>query len=236
MKSLIFTCLIFFLSFHSSSGQNHIKINGLKANTIDKKARKQGEWLFFDRAGNLKMSCIYKDDEIVSPLFFYENNDTAFIRFPLKNRSEDFIVFENNKQYTGSIVNTSDSTSTAEIDPDSTLNDLVINKIKKYKSITLEPVYQFAQKRMIDYIAAAFTSSNFTFNKPLHPLITISSSGIVKNVEFPVAKNNLSEAEERELYFIYSNMPRWQPFFVNNKAVSVKVTLSNNATLTVDSF
>jgi hypothetical protein len=236
MKYAVCLVFILFFCFHSSIGQNFITVKGLKVNAIDKKKRKQGEWLFFDRAGDLRISCTYRDNEIISPVLFYENNDTAFIRFPLKDDTEDFIFYENNKAYTGSIIHTSDSTSAIELDPDSTLNNQIISKIKKYKSLILDPLYHFGKQRMIDYIAAAFTGSNFTFNKPLHILVTISSSGFVTEVEFPADKNNLSGDEQRELYIIYSNMPRWQPFFVNNKAVSVKVMLSNNSTLTVDSY
>ena len=57
-----------------------------------------------------------------------------------------------------------------------------VNEIKKFKSISIKPVYYFAQKKMIDYLSAGFSSSNIIFNKPINVLLTISSSGLVTHV------------------------------------------------------
>ncbi len=86
---------------------------------------------------------------------------------------------------------------------------------------------------MVDYISASFSSSKFIFNKSLHVVLTISSSGLITNAEFPKDKNTLSGDEERELYWIYSTMPRWQPLFYHNKVQDVKVSLTNNLTLSI---
>ncbi len=235
MLKLLFSFIISF-SILTLKAQSDIKINSTKANHLDKQKRKQGDWLFFDKFGNIQLSCVFKNDSCISPLVFYENSDTVFVRFPIVDSKESFVLYQNKKIYFGDFIHTSDTTSIIEIEPDSTLNDNIILEIKKYQRFEIAPIYYFAQKKMIDYTSASFTSSNFIFNKPLNVLLTISSSGLITNVEFPRDKNNLSGDEERELHWIYSTMPRWQPFFYNNKVQEVKVMLSNNSTLSVLSF
>ena len=146
------------------------------------------------------------------------------------------MLYKNKKRYLGSFIQRSDSSSVIQIEPDSTLSESIIADIKKYQSISVNPVYYFHQKKLADYMSASLHSSRFVFNKPLNVLLTINSSGIVTNVEFPKDKNNLDVDEESELYWIYSTMPRWQPFFYKNKVIPVQILLSNNTTLSTMSF
>jgi hypothetical protein len=218
------------------NAQSDIKIGNIKANHVDKQKRKQGEWIFFDNEGFIRMSCVYKDDHCISPIIFYENTDTAFVKLPVKDSIESFIFYKNGKKYFGDFIHTSDSTSRIEVDPDQALTDSMVADIEKYQAVTIRPVYFFAQQKMRNFLSAAYSSSRFVFNKPLNILLTISSSGFVTNVEFIQDKSSLSADEETELYRIYSKMPRWQPFFVGNKTRAVKMQLTNNATLSIISF
>lgn len=72
--------------------QSHIKLGNLKINYVDKQKNKQGEWIFFDQFGNIKMSCVFKDDVCVSPQVFYENKDTAFVLLKISDSTEAFVL------------------------------------------------------------------------------------------------------------------------------------------------
>jgi hypothetical protein len=220
-------------NFQLLNAQSDIKINGFKINHLDKQKRKQGEWVFFDKEGFVQMSCVFRDDSCISPLIFYEDSDTAFVKFSAVNEAEDFIVYDKSQKIMGNFVFPYDSTSRIEIEPGSPLTEKMTMRIKKYRDISIEPLYYFSQKKLIDYMSASFTSSRFMFNKPLNVLITISSAGLISDVEFPRDKNNLTSDEEKELHWIYSTMPRWQPFFHKGKTRPVKLLLSNNSTLSV---
>lgn len=235
LLKLLFFCLAT-CSLLTLKAQSDIKVGKGKANRIDKQKRKQGEWIFFDRQGNIRMSCIFENDKCISPIIFYENTDTVFIKYPIKDSIEVFSVHKNGKRYLGNFVHISDSTSNIELDPDPTPTDDIVAIIKKYQNVLIGPVYFFGQQPLIDFASAAFTGSRFVFNKPLHVLLTISSSGFVTNVEFPKDKNNLSADEETELYRIYSKMPRWQPLFFKNATRPAKVIIANNANLSIMSF
>ena len=219
------------LNVVSSKAQSDIKINGLKINHLDKHKKKQGEWIFFDKLGFVRMSCSFKDDKTISPQIFYENGDTTFIRLVTSDSTEAFVLYKNQNKYFGNFLQTSDTTSIIEVDADIVINETIIRDIKRYQNLQIDPIYFFAQKKIIDYISASFTSSNIIFNKPLNILLTINTSGLVTHVEFPRDKNNLSDTEERELHWIYSTMPRWQPFFLKNKTQEVKIMFTNNSTL-----
>jgi hypothetical protein len=202
-------------------------------NYVDKLKKKQGEWIFFDQWGNIKMSCVFKDDIGVGTQVFYENKDTAFVQLKTSDTTHAFVLHKNHQKYYGNFIKTSDSTSTIEVDAETLSNPLVVLEIKKYEDLVMPPIYFFAQQKMKDFMSASFSSSNFIFNKPLQVLLTISTAGFVTNVEFPKGNNNLTGDEERELYWIYSKMPRWQPYFYRNSTKEVKVLLTNNATLSV---
>lgn len=212
----------------SSLAQNTIKWNGGKFNYLDKDKKKQGSWVFFDENGYVRLSCEYENDKIISPIFFYENSDTVFVRFPKKGDVETFIAYDKDEPIPGNFVYTSDSTFNVELETDAAPGKHIIQLISKYQKMEIEPVYMFGQKKMKDYLHANFSASNFVFNKKINAVLTISPSGIVSDVEFPKDKNDLSANEERELYVIYSKMPRWQPFFQEAGTKSVKVLITEN--------
>lgn len=223
-------------TFSIVKAQSDIKVGAHKANHIDRQKRKQGEWLFFDNEGNIRMTCVFENDKCVSPIIFYENTDTIFIKYPMNDSIEVFSVHTNGKRYLGNFVHTSDSTSNIEVDPEPVPSDDVIAIIKKYQNVLIEPNYFFTQQKLKDYASAAFSGSRFIFNKPLHVVLTISGSGLVTNVELPKDKNSLSADEETELFRIYSKMPRWQPLFYRNTTRPMKMIITNNASLTIMSF
>ena len=235
--SITIICL-FLTTFGISTikAQSNIEVNGIKINTLDKQKRKQGSWVFFDGSGNSKLSCVFKDDNCISPIIFYEKGDTAFIKFPITDSIEPFILYKNKQKFFGNFVQTSDSTEKIEVEQNPAINDSIISEIMKYKNFVISPVYFFAQKKMKDYLSAGFSASNMIFNKPIIVLLTISSAGIITKVEFPRDKNNLSVDEESELHWIYSRMPRWQPYFFKNRVRPTKILLSNNSTLSITSY
>lgn len=232
---LFILILTLFVFANTTFAQTEITVNNVKLNRVDKQKRKQGDWVFFDHEGNIRLSCRYENNRITGPVCWYENTDTAFIRFPLANQRETFIVYYNNKRYTGDFINTTDSTYQIELDPDSTINSNIINKIKKYRDAKSRPLYQFGQKKLIDIISAGFNSIRFTFNKPVYLLVNLDETGLVTDIEFPKDINRLSDEEERELYSIFISMPRWQPAFYRNKTIASKVMLVRNSTISVTS-
>jgi hypothetical protein len=231
-----FLILLTVTIFLEAKAQSDIKVYGQKVNHLDKQKRKQGDWIFFDKYGFVQMTCMFRNDNCISPLVFYENSDTVFVRFPVEDSIENFVLFQGNKKYSGHFLHTTDTTTTIKIQSDTTFNDSLILKIEKYQELIIEPNYYFSQKKLIDYLSASFSSSNIIFNKPLKILLHISSSGNVTKVEFLGDKTYLSSNEENELNWIYSTMPRWQPLFYKNKTIPVKIMLSNNSTLSVLSF
>ena len=182
------------------------------------------------------MSCVFENDKRIGPIVFYENTDTAFVRYPIKDSIEVFSVHKNGKRYLGNFVHTSDTTSDIELDPDPVPADDIIAIVQQYQKVRIAPTYYFGQQSLSDFTSAAFTGSRFVFNKRLHIVLTISGSGFVTNVELPKDKNNLSADEETELYRIYSKMPRWQPLFYANDTRPVRVIIDNNSTLSIMSF
>jgi hypothetical protein len=217
------------------NGQSAIKINGGNFNHLDRKGRKQGDWIFFDKKGFVRLTCIYKDDHCISPQIFYENSDTAFIKYPVSDSIQNFELFYFKTKYNGVFQFTADRTITLmENLPFSDSADIVA-VVEKYNKICIEPVYYFSQKKLIDYISASFSSSRFIFNKPIVTIITINSSGLIKTIEFPREKNSLSQEEESELHWLFSSMPRWQPYFEGNSARNVKLEITHNSSVSVTS-
>ncbi len=215
--------------------QSEITINKVKLNRIDKQKRKQGDWVFFDADGNILLSCVFANNRVSGPVTWYENTDTAFIRFPANGDRETFIVYEQGRIFYGDYIIKSDSTYEIEIEPDKALTDTVIEKIKKYRKKQIPPLYYFGQKKIRDYISAAFNSIRYTFNKPVHILVSVSDAGLVTDVEFPESMNRLSDEEKRELYSAFIGMPRWQPVFDQNHTRASKVLLSRNSSISVHS-
>ena len=231
LLSLVTLCCLF-----TSQAQSDIKFHGLHINTLDKQQRKQGNWVFFNPLGLPVMSCVYKDDSCNSPIIFYENGDTAFVRLPRTDSIEPFILYAGKKQYFGNFIYTADTAIRTILEQDATIDNTVINKAVKFKDIVIEPVFFFAQKKWIDFVSSGFTSSNMNFNKPINVVLTISSAGLVTKVDFPADKNNLSPDEETELRWIYSRAQRWQPYFSGNKVRAAKISISNNSRLSYNSY
>lgn len=127
------TLLLFFTIFclFTSHAQSDIKFNGLKINSLDKQKRKQGNWVFFNPSGMPIMSCVFRDDHCYSPIIFYENGDTAFVRLPRTDSVESFIVYESARHYFGNIIHTCVNAGRIEIEQDSTLTDNIIKKAMK---------------------------------------------------------------------------------------------------------
>ena len=131
--------------FSTSYGQTERTVNGHKINRIDKQKRKQGEWIYFDDAGNAKLSCLYENDVCISPLVFYENGDTAFVRVIKTDSVQPFMVVHNQKRFFGSIIRSSDTTTTFEFEENEPSED-VVRKVASYQNFRLEPVYNFSKK------------------------------------------------------------------------------------------
>ena len=230
-----YVCFLNFLSLKCIS-QSYIKFHGLKINYVDKQNKKQGNWIFFDNKGDAIMSLKYKNDSCASPIIFYENGDTAFVRFQRTDSVEPFVLIQNKISYYGNFIITSDSTSRIEIDQDSVIDNSIINKIKMFKNKSIEPVFYFAQKKTNEILFAGFSSSKIIFNKKIIAYLTINSSGVLTNVEFPRNKNDLSSDEEIELSWIYSKLSIWQPYFRKNKTITTKISFSNNSSLSIISY
>lgn len=225
----------FFFLINTAISQSEITVNKIKINRIDKQKRKQGDWIFFDREGNIRMSCRYENNRISGPTCWYENTDTAFIRFPRNGVRETFIVYENKKSYSGDFIYTSDSTYQIELDPDSTINSSVIDKIKKYWNSNAAPVFYFAQKKLVDIVSMGFNTIKYNYNKPVYLVVCINDAGLVTDIEFPKDINRLTPEEERELYTTFISMPRWQPAFHRNKTIASKILIARNSSISVTS-
>ena len=230
--SFLLLCSFLFLTLPAYT-QSEITVNKVKLNRLDKQNRKQGDWIFFDREGNIRLSCRFENNRISGPVCWYENTDTAFIRFPKKEDRETFIVYENNRSYTGDFIHTTDSTYQIELDPDSTISPAVISKIKKYWNSNASPVYYFAQKKLVDVVSMGFNSIKYNFNKPVYLLVCINDAGVVTDIEFPKDINRLTPEEERELYTAFISMPRWQPAFYRNKTIASKILVARNSSISV---
>ncbi len=222
------------LSCIAAHAQSSVKFGREKINILDKQERKQGDWIFVDSSGMPVLSCTFTDDMVTGPEIFYRNGDTAFVKFIRKENTQTFIAYAGGKKYTGDYIFTSDSTRRIETDDDLSELPDVTAQIRKYGNIGFRPVYYFAQKKMIDYTASGFSSTNISFNKPLYVELTISTSGTITDVKFPKENNILSAREESELRWIYMNMPRWQPAFVDSKPVTAVVVIRNNNIITTN--
>lgn len=226
----IFYMLSFLLVSTSSStyAQKDIKVKGISINKIDKKNAKQGNWVFYDSLGNVKLTTYYEDDNIVSPQVIYEHNDTAFIRFPKKDNEELFICYENNVPIAGSFVYTGDSSYLIALDSAYLGDSSLRKKINGYKNIIIEPLYMFGKSRIVDFISASYLASDFFTEKNIFVVLYISASGKVTKVAFPGNKNMLRVDQEHELTRIYLGMPRWQPLFKEKGTKESVIYLSNS--------
>lgn len=211
LLSIGILCAIKPLIIHA---QAYIKVHGFKINHLDKQHKKQGPWFFFNSNGEVLLSCVYPNDSLVSPLTFYQNNDTALIKYTRHSGFQDFTVYCNKQAINGTFRFEADSLVSFVLPSEELSGDtVIINKIKSFYRVRIKPLYYFGQQKIEDYFSYAFANAKFIFNKRLKAEITINSAGLVTNVELPKEKNNLSDDEERELKWIYSQIPRWQPLF-----------------------
>ncbi len=233
-KQIVQTILVSMISLIGYAQKDIVK-NKVKINHLDKNDIKQGDWFFFDDNDDIVLSCKYKDDSIVSPLTFYKNNDTAFIRFPEINGSETFIIHMNGQQIVGNYEQVTKDSSVIEpvglykqvskdsfyIETDSIVSysTETINEVHYWFNKEIPPIYMFGNAKLYSYFFARLNFSTFTFNRKINALININESGIVTSVDFPRDKNSLSSSEETELSYIFSALQRWQPYFLKNKTV-----------------
>lgn len=224
------TILLLLLGF-ITQGQPFIKVKGYKINYIDKEDRKQGEWLFFNQDGEIKVSCTYENDVPVSPVVIYENNDTAMVWLPSVGDHDPFVLYAGSERFTGSIVNLTDSTYLEELTFDSTQYPKAYSRYLRYRDFTLPPVFYFAQKKLIDELATEYAQSTLRFNKQVFAIVSINSSGLVTDVQFPKEQNSLTAFEESELQWIFINLKRWQPLFKRNKSGPSRVKVQNGLSM-----
>lgn len=236
LNKAIITLLMVFMLPSKTYAQKDIIKNGVKINRLDKSDKKQGVWFFFDENDDIILSCKYKDDSIISQLTFYQNNDTAFIRFPKMNEIETFIIQLNGQRIVGNRQQIAQDSSVVEfigiykavakdsfyLDSDSVMefSKQTIDSINYWFNKQIPPIYMFGNARLIDYFYGKFHSSDFVFSKRIYSVISINESGIVTKVDFPRDKNNISIEEENELSYIFSTMQRWQPGFLKNKTIN----------------
>lgn len=222
----------------TSYSQKEIVKNGIKIDKLDKKNIKQGSWFFFDKEGNLEVSCYYNNDSITKPIIFYKNQDSAFIRYPKINNSELFLLKSNNKWVVGSFETIKKDSLKIEIlgfykkigkySLDVEENIFISNSIEVKKEASywikkeLEPIYMFGTETLKEFCYRIFSSSKYVFNKKICVDLTINESGNIEKINFPRDKNNLSFDEENELLYLFNSfMQRWQPFFSKNKTESI---------------
>jgi hypothetical protein len=203
MRLLIFILILQSFFAQPLFAQKEIVRNGKKINRLDKQNRKQDRWFFFNQAGDVLLSCDYKNDSIISPVIYYAGSDTGFIRYPKINNTEIFILYIDGAKVIGNNIFLKD-TSEIEIigtyrqvtkDSFDIREDLaiqhspaVMHSAQKWLSKTIYPLYMFGNGFLKDFLYGGFHGSDFTFNKPIYAEITIDGSGIVKKVEFPPEK------------------------------------------------
>ena len=230
-KLLLFYCIIIFIAMYPcvTCAQSDIRIYDKKINHLDKQKRKQGEWIFFNDKGKAFASCLFNNDSCIGAVVYYHNSDTAFVRIKTSSITEAYILYRGTQRFYA--FNCPDSDSCLQVDDDPKLDEAAIALIRKYRDTVMGPQYYFAQKNLSDYISASFNSANLWFTKNLAIALTISSAGIVTNVETPdnLKTNNLSFDQVREINRIFSNMPRWQPLFTGTNTKESKFVIHRNS-------
>ncbi len=225
----IVACFIFPLTAWC---QADIKVYGKKINHLDKKNRKQGEWIFFNEEGKAFASCTYANDKCVSPVIYYHNSDTAFVRISMSDSVDNFILYRGEQRFYGSFGHVSGA-SKIQLDAEPVPDSTTLQLIRQYRDTVIKPQYYFAQQKLSDYMSAGFRSADLWFTKKLLIILTISSSGMVTNVRIPKDKdksNYLSGEQERELFLIFSNMSRWQPLFSGTGTRESTFVIERNST------
>jgi hypothetical protein len=246
MKFFTAFILLFFISSTSYSQKEIIK-NGQKINKLDKKNKKQGSWFFFDRLGDLALSCYYENDSIIKPMVFYHKNDSAFVRYPKVEKEEIFLLKSSNNWIIGNLITEkADSTKIEilgrykrlpndafDIEEDSLVSNSpnILKEVEYWSNKEIQPLYMFDNEEFKNFEFRQFSSTNTMFNKKFYADVVINESGKVESVNFPRKTNNLSPHEESELSYMYSQMERWQPFFLKNKTYRCTLNLTRGSTV-----
>jgi hypothetical protein len=209
--------------------QHSIKWKGMQLNNLDKQGRKQGEWLFFDKQGNVLMQCSFQDDAVASPRIFFDHGDTSLVRFQPEDSLEHFIYYYKGQPLGGVFVNNPDKFRIELEKIPEGFNSEDIAALKRQYAIKIEPVYMFATQALVEYFSAAYYKSNTIPNWNHNFVITINASGKVTNVEWEEKEELWTANAEREVFDMFYSMGRWQPFFDTWQAREIKITMSLGA-------
>ncbi|GAO45069.1 hypothetical protein [Flavihumibacter petaseus] len=210
--------------------QKTIAWKGMQLNALDKQGRKQGEWLFFDSTGTVRMQCAFHNDQPTGPRVFYNSaGDTTLLRFSPEDSSEHFIYYYHGQPISGLFSWVNDKFR-IELDrlPEG-FSDGDLKDLKTCYTTKIDPLYMFGRARLQEYFSAAYYKSNTIPNWNHNFVLTINASGKVTNVEW--ADKEDIPANERELFDIFYSMGRWQPFFDTWDAKEIKLTMSLGADL-----
>ncbi len=246
MKYFAAFILLFFITINSYSQKEIIK-NGQKINKLDKKHKKQGSWFFFNKLGDLELSCYYENDSIIKPIVFYKNNDSIFVRYPKIDKEEIFLLKSSNNWIIGNLITEKADSTKVEIlgrykkinkeafniEEDTLVsNSLTIKKeVEYWANKVIQPLYMFDNKEYKNFQYRLFSSIDTMINKKFYVDIVINESGNVELVDFPRKTNNLTPHEESELSYMYSKMERWQPLFSKNKTNKCTLNITSGSTV-----
>lgn len=211
--------------------QRTIKWNGMQLNQLDKQGQKQGDWLFFDKAGNVLMQCQFKNDELASPRVFFNHGDTSLVRFQPKDSLEHFIYYFKGQPLCGVFVSTPDKFRIELEKIPEGFNAAEIETLKSMYAVKIEPVYMFATKELAAYFSAAYYKSNSIPNWNHNFVVTINASGKVTNVEWEKKDELWTANLENDVFDMFYSMGRWQPFFDTWQTRDIKITMSLGADL-----
>lgn len=226
LKKLLFVLLFLPLGLVA---QRSIKWKGIQVNSLDRQGRKQGEWLFFDKQGNVLMKSSFRDDIIAGPRVFYLNGDTSLVRFQPVDSLEHFIYYFNGRPLAGVFVtNAGKFRIELEQIPEGFTSETIAD-LKKWYAVKIEPVYMFATQPLVEYFSAAYYKSNTIPNWNHNFVITINASGKVTNVEWEKKGELWTANVEREVFEMIYSMGRWQPFFDTWQTREITITMSLGA-------
>jgi len=243
MRFFTLVILLLFVSFECYSQREIIK-NGIKINKLDKKSKKQGSWFFFNENNDMVVSCVYENDSVITPIVFYKNEDSIFVRYPKINGVEAFLFKSDNQwligYYTSALseIDIVGSYNKAGKDSFSIKEDSSFSSSGKLKDEVnywlkkeISPVYMFGTKTLKDFWFSRLSSSNYIFNKPIRIILVLDESGIVEKIDFPLEKNYLSIDEQIEVSSFFQSIGRWQPFFSMNKTTKYSLILNLGSTI-----
>lgn len=211
--------------------QRTIKWQGLQLNELDKQGRKQGEWLFFDKKGKALMHCQFRNDRVISPRVFFNNGDTVLVRLEPTDSLEHFIYYYKGQQLSGAFVNSGEQFRIELDHIPQGFSKEDITELKRWYAIKIDPVYMFGMQPLVDYFSAAYYKSNTIPNWNHNFVVTINASGKVTNVEWEGKDELWTDNVEREVFGMFYNMGRWQPFFDTWQTKEIKLTMSLGADL-----